>query len=316
MGFSLPHTSWRGRSRVAKSDVAELSENLSGWEDLRSGRVVFYDEDTLRFIEGWTRANKSDTVVLVNRAAFDPIRDDGRSRSRAFDDYIRRRFAGERGLRPPKYVIDSSLHTAPLTRASPGDWDDLMISQLIAAGRPLSIQREQDQWLLIRRLLDDAVQDARNAASSQKPAREFVAFFVLDTVRATLTMVRAANVTMRDNHAVIAVGRVHGTHRVVLPGGDAAERVIGDVHTHVLLDPLIDLTTTNVGTRIRGTTRSLHNGVSDVDVQSARNDLLVVYAVDSKWLHRANPNGTKNDKLPKSGNVLREALRIFGGEPR
>jgi hypothetical protein len=55
--------------------------------------------------------------------------------------------------------------------------------------------------------------------------------------------------------------------------------------------------------------------VSDVDVESARHDHLVVYAIDSKWLHRANPNGRKNDKLPRSGNVLREALRIFGGEP-
>ena len=32
------------------------------------------------------------------------------------------------------------------------------------------------------------------------------------------------------------------------------------------------------------------------------------------YLHRANPDGTKNDKLPRSGDVLREALRVFGGE--
>ena len=57
-------------------------------------------------------------------------------------------------------------------------------------------------------------------------------------------------------------------------------------------------------------------GVSDVDVESARTERFVVYAIDSHYLHRANPNGSTNDKLERKGNVLREALRIFGGEPR
>ena len=41
-----------------------------GWRDLRNGRVVFYDEDTLRFIEGWTRADGRDRLFLVNRSNF------------------------------------------------------------------------------------------------------------------------------------------------------------------------------------------------------------------------------------------------------
>ena len=81
------------------------------------------------------------------------------------------------------------------------------------------------------------------------------------------------------------------------------------------MDPLIDLNRTSVGTTIRDTHTSLHNGVSDIDTASAQDDHIVVYAIDSKWLHRANPDGTKDDKLPRSGNVLREALRVFGHEP-
>jgi hypothetical protein len=102
MGFSRPQTSWRGWSAAAKNDAQRLSESLREDEDLKSGRVVFYDEDTLRFIEGWTRANRTDTVFLVNRGAFDPIRADGRSRSREFDRYLRRTLAGERDLQLPR----------------------------------------------------------------------------------------------------------------------------------------------------------------------------------------------------------------------
>jgi hypothetical protein len=190
-----------------------------------------------------------------------------------------------------------------------------MISQLINAGHRLRIQSETDQWAVINRLFAKAQADAREAAQRQRAAREFVAYFVLDATNATLSMVDAANVTMQNGHAVIPLGNIRGTDRFVVPGGDAAARVIGDIHTHYLLDPLIDLNRSSVGTTIRFSQTSLHSGVSDVDVASARDHRLVVYAVDSNYLHRANPDGTKNDKLPRSGDVLREALRIFGGEP-
>ena len=216
---------------------------------------------------------------------------------------------------PPMYVIDSSLQTVHLNPANRGDWDDLMIAQLIGAGKRLMIQSESDQWNLINRLFAKARDDARDASQQQREAREFVAYFLLDTVNATLTLVEATNVTMQNSHAVIPISRIRGTDRLVLPGGDAGQRVIGDIHTHLLFDPLIDLNHSNLGTTIRSSTTSLHHGVSDVDTASAQNGPMVVYAVDSKYLHRANPDGTKNDKLSRSGNVLREALRVFGGEP-
>ncbi len=282
-------------------------------------RTVFYDRESLRYLDGWTRATGPSAVFLIDRPSYDTIRADGAKRGRQFDQFLAQALAaagrGRMGLQPPMFVLDPTLATVPLNRASRGDWDDLMIAQLIGAGRRLTIQSETDQWTLINRLFANAKADAREAAQRQREAREFVAYFVLDVINATLAMVEATNVTMQGGHAVIALGQVPGTDRRVVPGGDAGARVIGDIHTHYLFDPLIDLYRGNVGTTIRSSQTSLHSGVSDVDVGSARDDHIVVYAVDSRYLHRANPNGTKNDKLSRSGDVLREALRVFGGEP-
>ena len=62
----------------------------------------------------------------------------------------------------------------------------------------------------------------------------------------------------------------------------------------------------------------LIHGVSKIDIESAKTERFPVYAIDSRFLHRANPHGRPNDRLSKvkdKGNILREALRIFGGEP-
>ena len=297
-----------GLSRSGGSSSAEKADESP---DLRNGRVVFYNEDTLRFIEGWTRADGRDRVFLINRRDFTPIRDDGRKRSRLWDDYIARYIRGQRDLmEPARYEIDNKLHTVPLNPRS-GGWDDLMISELIAVARPVTIQSEHDQWIEIKRIFAAAEQAAKKAGP-RKPAQEFVDFFVLDNVQATLTLVPApaGTVTMQGFHAHFNLGRVR---RTGVPALRPGELVVGDIHTHALLDPFINTTSTATGTTIAP---SLHSGVSDVDTDSAKSLRFVVYAVDSRHLHRANPDGTKNDRLKRSGNVLREALRIFGGEPR
>lgn len=296
-----------GLSQSRRSSSAEKTDEEP---DLRNGRVVFYDEDTLRCIEGWTRSDGRDRVFLVNRATFTPIRADGTRRSRLFDDYVARYIRGQRDLMvPTRYEIDDKLHTVSLSARS--DWDDLMISELIAAARPVTIQSERDQWIEIKRIYALAEQAAKKAGP-RKPAQEFVDFFVLDNVRATLTLVPApaGTITMQGFHAHFNLGRVRSTG---VPALRAGELVIGDIHTHALLDPFINTASTATGTTIAP---SLHSGVSDVDTDSAKSLRFVVYAVDSRHLHRANPDGTKNDRLKRSGNVLREALRIFGGEPR
>lgn len=297
-------------SRVREEEFAEQAPQPRA-------RLVFYDRETLRCLDGWTRAQGAPAVYLIDRGIYDGIRAEGAQRARDFDSYLRQQMAagGRADLMAPAFVVDPALATVPLSAARPADWDDLMIGQLIAQARPLQIQGQAQQWATIDRLFAAAQADARDAARARRPAREFVAYFVLDVLRGTLAMVEAANVTMRDGHAEVPLAVVRGTDRAVLPGGDAAQRVIGDIHTHFLLDPLIDVNSSSLGTTIRSSQATLHSGVSEVDVGSARTTRIVVYAVDSQHLHRANPDGTKNDRLPRAGDVLREALRIFGGEP-
>lgn len=321
--FGLSRPSARRRSPAG---APRFSEDAPTQWPGRKGRVVFYDRVTLRFIEGWTRDTTTDRVFLIDRSEFDRVRADGRRRARELDEHIRRRMAGQPNVGLPLYLMDDRLHTVPLVPRA-GDWDDLMIDLLIDVARPLSIEPLQAQQAMIRSLYAKAKKDAQSAARAGArgvSAREFVAFFLLDTIQARLSMVEATNVTMHGNHAVITFGvlsardqqRMPAPDRRLLPGGDEQQRVIGDVHTHVLVDPLIDVTSTRQGTTDRATVRTVHSGVSDdVDVPSARDNRIVVYAVDSKWLHRANPDGSKNDELDPSRNVLREALRIFGGEP-
>jgi hypothetical protein len=308
-----------GATARERRDDTRLREALVEQAPQARFRTVFYDRESLRYLDGWTRATGPSVVLLIDRPIYDTIRADGARRGRAFDQFLAQALAaagrGRMDLMPPVFGFDPTLATVPLNRESRGDWDDLMIAQLIDASKRLTIQSERDQWTLINRLFANASTDAREAVQRQRAAREFAAYFVLDVIKATLALVEVTNVTMQDGHAIIPLGRVRGTDRRVVPGGDAAARVIGAIHTHYLFDPLIDLNRSSVGTTIRSSQTSLHSGVSDIDVASARNDHLVGYAVDSKYLHRANPNGTKNDKLSRSGDVLREALRVFGGEP-
>jgi hypothetical protein len=307
----------RGAPARSRGTTVREAEDSAGQAPQPRARVVFYDRDTLRFLDGWTRAQREPAVYLTDRTIFDGIRADGARRARDLDRYLRRMLAsgGRADLMAPVFVIDPALATVPLIATRQGDWDDRMIAQLIGQARPLQIQSEAQQWAMINRLYAAAQADARDAARAGRPAREFVAYFVLDALRGTLSMVEANGVTMRNGHAEVPLGVVRGTNRVVVPGGDAAARVIGDIHTHYLLDPLIDVNSSSVGTTYRASRNSLRSGVSDVDIESARTQQIIVYAVDSRNLHRANPDGTKNDRLPRSGNVLREALRIFGGEP-
>src|SRR6185295_15153600 len=98
---------------------------------------------------GWTRADGLDRVFLVNRSQFTPIRENGRERSRQFDEFLRRRWLGQRDLMAPLFAMTKGLHTGPLVRGAAGDWDDVMIDRLIDASRPLSITSEGDQWRII-----------------------------------------------------------------------------------------------------------------------------------------------------------------------
>ena len=314
--MGLPHPAAATRFGEEDSPRCE-GHNLNRTENLRNVRLVFYDRSTLQYLDGWTRCSNDDTdpdrVFLIDRAQYDPIRERGRARAEALKDFLRLKASGRRDLMEPRYVIEPNLHTVPLTPDASGDWDDEMVSQLIAASSRVTVQSEKDQWKLTLQLLDLATKAAQ-AAGRNQIAQEFVAFFVLDVSKATLRLVRATNVTMVGQHADIPI--VHFTFQgrprfAALTTANPDERVIGNIHTHALLDP--DITSTSTGMR---TGARLIHGVSDIDVDSAKAEHFPVYAIDSRFLHRANPDRDKEDRLSKlqdRGNILRDALRIFGG---
>jgi hypothetical protein len=315
--------SWPSAMELGDSDPEALEpSSITDHEGQAPARyrIVFYDRERLRYLDGWTRAAPPSSVYLIDRGIYDDLRRDAVKRGQEFNRFLRQALTLRGQGRPvdlmaPSFMMDPATATAPLRRRGAAEWDDLMIAKLVMAAKPLTIASEATQWQFVERLFDKAKQDARAARPADRQALEFVAYFALDTIKATLGMFEATNVRMIGNHAEIPIGRVRGTDRLVVPGGDAEQRVIGDIHTHYLLDPFIDTNRTGVGTTISSHRQVLHAGVSDVDVGSARTHRMVVYAVDSRHLHRADPDGSKHDKLPRSGDILRQALRVFGGEP-
>lgn len=194
-----------------------------------------------------------------------------------------------------------------------------MLDQLMSQGKRLVIESEREQWAKIETLFTKAKRSGEDATRKGRPdlAQEFVAYFAIDVIDARLSIIEAAGTVTRNFHVTFQVGSIRGTDKKTLPpsmGADYAKRVIGTIHTHYLFDPLINTTSTASGITTSSLQRVMRHGVSDTDAATAASERLVVYAVDSKYLHRALPDGTRQDKLPRRGDVLRAALMAFGGE--
>jgi hypothetical protein len=201
----------------------------------------------------------------------------------------------------------------PPSRATYGDLDpadmqerlalyEAMVKKLIGTAATVTIAPLPDQRQALTALYADA--KARNV--------EQVLFLLLDLRAARLSMVRAQGVTATSREANIPLGRVPGTSIRTLPppAGSTSLQVIGNVHTHYLSAPSVRAVP---GGTVRTT---MGYGVSAVDVTSAKTDGIVVYALDDRYLHRANPDGTRDDKLGRDFDVLLDALEVFSGKPR
>ncbi|MEZ4402581.1 MAG: hypothetical protein R3B06_21335 [Kofleriaceae bacterium] len=248
-------------------------------------------------------------MYLIDKASYVAARQAARSRTQATSsDYA----VAIRGRN------ETGVATGLLTQ----DFDATMVHDLVAASKRLSIQTEESQWKDINILFEKAQASARSHATKPQDAQEQVAYFVLDVIDASLKLVEARDAQTSNFHATYSLGEVRGDKRKkTLPadmGGDPARRVIGTIHTHYLLDPLINTSSTALGYSSKSRIRLLRAGVSDVDIGSAKMNSLVIYAIDSKYLHRAVPRmpdgvSTRNN-LPRKGNVLRDALAYFSGE--
>ncbi|HEX8096962.1 MAG TPA: hypothetical protein VF507_02955, partial [Pyrinomonadaceae bacterium] len=103
------------------------------------------------------------------------------------------------------------------------------------------------------------------------------------------------------------------------PGRDSFRQVIGTIHTHFLeMAPSVAQTTTTGTTqRPDGTTeRRIVHAVSTLDINSAKDNQIVVYALEAKNAHRALPDGTFQNNRPRWPDMLMDALNAFSGRAR
>ena len=263
--------------------------------------VSFYSTgEDLKFLGTWTLRQPALPVHLIDPKIY---RDIAAELVYPPDDVMTPWATGASGLgggpmgagRPPRIVSDPMDLQLRLQRY------EATVRKLIRSGKILTILRLADQKRELAKLF----------AAARADNKEHVLFLVLDVLKGHLSMVPAPGVTASARHANIPIGTVRGTRIKTLPGalGAAHLQVIGDVHTHYLSSP----STTRHGS-VTVTTR-MGYGVSADDVTSARTERIVVYALDALYLHRANPDGTKNDKLARDINVLLDALEVFGAKP-
>lgn len=99
--------------------------------------------------------------------------------------------------------------------------------------------------------------------------------------------------------------------------GSNCKQVIGTLHTHYIKStPNIKQTTaTGITIRPRGEqiSRIVH-AVSEKDVNSAKDNQIVVYAIEANQIHKAMPNGRVINGMERTFNVLVDALESFAGK--
>jgi hypothetical protein len=92
---------------------------------------------------------------------------------------------------------------------------------------------------------------------------------------------------------------------VALVPSDYTRQVIGTVHTHYADVAAMDAKTPGVH-------HSIAPQVSDLDRMSAKDNQFFVYAIDRQYVHKAFPDGTVQNKLPRDLDILIDAIDSYG----
>jgi len=177
----------------------------------------------------------------------------------------------------------------PFVQPDPG-WTKPLIGPIgwamFDASKPIQVQVDQKVFL------EGLFTDAKNAHGAEKGAYMVYSFKLL-----TLSLVRAVNKAPAANQKTEFVWDLGKDNlgRRTLPT-DSTKVVIGTIHTHW-----------------DDNGREKPELSRDKDVPSARDNKFVVYALDRKYLHRADPDGVPHDRLARNiTDVLSSALRIYG----
>jgi thiol-disulfide isomerase/thioredoxin len=165
------------------------------------------------------------------------------------------------------------------------------------------------------KLLDALFSDAKK---SEKEQGVYIVFEVKNN-KARLYFERAKPVTSSRDEFKFAFGGqdLNDGRKIRLVPGDSNKQVIGTLHTHYIKStPIISQTTKQGMTWRPGGERleRIVHAVSELDINSAKLNQIVVYAMEADQFHKAMPNGRAINGIRKPFNVLVDALESLAGK--
>jgi hypothetical protein len=131
---------------------------------------------------------------------------------------------------------------------------------------------------------------------------EMGAYITLQYSTGRLRYILARPVDSSDVDFTFSVARFRD---VILVPSDHTRQVIGTVHTHYADVAAMDAKTP-------GVRHSIAPQVSDKDRMSAKDNQFFVYAIDQQYVHKAFPDGTVQNKLPRDLDILIDAIDSYG----
>ncbi len=190
--------------------------------------------------------------------------------------------------------------------------------KIAAQSRLQSLLVQIDDEVIQKKQLNDLFKTAKD---TEKEQGVYIVVEVLNQEnKARLYFLRALPITSARDEFTFALGKteMNGKKIMSVPGA-RNKQVIGTVHTHYLKTaPRVEQTTTISHTmRFKDqVSQRIEHAVSDLDINSAKENQYIVYAIEDKQLHKALPTGKAINGLKRTFNVLTDALESFAGKQR
>ena len=193
----------------------------------------------------------------------------------------------------------------------------------------VKIEEQSRQQSLVLQVDDDATQKKQLKAlfDDAKKTEKEQGFYIVVEVnnkerKARLYFLRANPVASSRDEFEFAFGKYRNEppdKKIRFVPGDSSKQVIGTLHTHYIKStPSVKQTTTTGTTWRSGGERveRIVHAVSDKDINAAKNDQIIVYAIEAKQIHKAMPNGKAINGMKRTFNVLTDALESFAGKTK
>jgi len=188
----------------------------------------------------------------------------------------------------------------------------------------IQIERQARQSSLILQVdpIENQIKQLNALFSDAKKTEKEQGFYIVVEVKnekARLYFQRATPVTSaRDEFEFLFGSRnLSNGIKIRYVPGDEKKQVIGTLHTHYIKSTPSISQTTRTGTTWRSEGERIErvvHGVSELDINSAKDNQIVVYAIEADQLHKATPNGRVINGIKETFSVLVDALESFAGK--